>query len=93
MQRLVFAAAYSLLAFVLLLAIQWITICGLIGPWGGALDMPNETSFPATSNLLVILLWCVTLGGSILIGWRWSGPARSTVAKTQESRTSDSSRV
>ncbi len=62
-------------------------------PVGGALDMPNETSFPATSNLLVILLWCVTLGGSILIGWRWSGPARSTVAKTQESRTSDSSRV
>jgi hypothetical protein len=69
LKRCALALAIAVVAWIGLSLLSYLLFCGLVGPWGGALDARDESHQPAIANELVWLHRAALVIGSLLIGW------------------------
>jgi hypothetical protein len=56
-----------------LLGIVAVVSVAMVGPWGGALDVPPGSEQPQSSEMLSSLLKVLLVVGPLAIGWSWAG--------------------
>lgn len=50
-----------------------IVMCGMIGPWGGALDGVDPEDVPPPNRILSAMFSALMVAGPLILGWVWAG--------------------